>query len=234
MSSNSAGRYAAAFARLAERGEGAFCPFFVLGDPSLDVSIALIEAAVEAGADMIEVGLPFSDPVADGPVIQAAANRALAGGAKPRECLAALGAIRARFPDLPIGVLTYANLVVANGRDDFYAACAAAGVDSVLVADVPAFEAEPFADSARAHGVAPVLIAAPNTPEPTLARVAELSGGYTYCVARAGVTGAGETVRLSHQALLGRLKALGAPPPMIGFGVSEPEHVTAALGEGAA
>jgi tryptophan synthase alpha chain len=135
---------------------------------------------------------------------------------------------------VPVGILTYANLVVGRGRDGFYAACAEAGVDSVLVADVPAFEADPFVADARAHGIDPVMIAAPNTPRPTLARVAELGGGYTYCVARNGVTGAGAELRLGHGALLAELRGLAAPPPVLGFGISRPEHVREALAAGAA
>ena len=235
VTGNAAGeRYARTFARLRAAGEGAFTPFFVLGDPTLEISERLLDAAIEAGADMLEVGLPFSDPVADGPVIQAAAERALAAGSTTAACLALLARVRARHPDIPIGILTYANLVVNKGRDAFYAACADAGVDSVLVADVPAFEAEPFAESARAYGVAPVLIAAPNTPEPTLARIAALGGGYTYCVARAGVTGAESGPQLDHHRLLAGLTGLDAAPAMLGFGVSQPSHVRAALAAGAA
>ena len=172
-------RYAAMFARLAEAREGAFGAFVMLGDPDLRASAAILDALVEAGADMLEVGIPFSDPIADGPVIQAAASRALAAGVRTADCFALLADFRARRPDVPVGILTYANLVVARGREDFYARAAAAGVDSVLVADVPLFEAAPFAASARAQGVDPVLIAAANTPPARLAEIAALGGGYT-------------------------------------------------------
>ncbi len=172
-------RYPAMFDRLSRIGEGAFGAFVMLGDPDLDRSAALLDALVEAGADMLEVGIPFSDPVADGPTIQAAATRALARGVTPPACFELLGAFRQRHRDMPVGILTYANLVVARGRDAFYRAAAEAGVDSVLVADVPAREAEPFVEAARTHAVDPVLIAAPNTPEPVLQRVAALGSGYT-------------------------------------------------------
>lgn len=226
-------RYAAMFERLAGRGEGAFGAFVMLGDPDLATSAAILDALVEGGADMIEVGIPFSDPIADGPVIQAAADRALAAGVTPAACFRLLGDFRARHPQLPVGILTYANLVVARGRDAFYAAAAEAGVDSVLVADVPVFEAPPFVEAARARGIAPVLIAAQNTPPATLRRVAALGEGYTYCLARAGVTGAGEEVSFDHRAMLSALAAAGAPPPVFGFGISKPEHVRAALAAGA-
>lgn len=225
-------RYADMFGRLGNRG--AFGAFVMLGDPDLASSAAILDALAEGGADMIEVGIPFSDPVADGPVIQAAADRALAAGVTPADCFALLAQFRARYPDVPVGILTYANIVVARGRDAFYRAAADAGVDSVLVADVPAFEAEPFAAAARAAGVDPVLIAAPNTPAETVARIASLGDGYTYCVARAGVTGAGDEVKLAHQPLFDLLRDAGAPPPVLGFGISTPAHVRTALQSGAA
>ena len=225
-------RYGAMFARLGN--QGAFGAFVMLGDPDLATSARILDALVEGGADMIEVGIPFSDPLADGPTIQAAAERAIAAGVTPADCFRLLRDFRARHPDVPVGVLTYANLVLARGRDDFYRQCAEAGVDSVLVADVPAFEAEPFATAARSHGVEPVLIAATNTPRDTLARVAKLGGGYTYCVARAGVTGAETEMKLDHGALFETLAEEGAPPPVLGFGISKPEHVRAALAAGAA
>ncbi|HEX8655044.1 MAG TPA: tryptophan synthase subunit alpha [Allosphingosinicella sp.] len=227
-------RYAAMFARLAADGEGAFGAFAMLGDPDLGTSALILDALVEGGADMLEVGIPFSDPIADGPVIQAAADRALAAGVRPADCFRLLAEFRSRHPDLPVGILTYANLVLARGRDAFYRAAAEAGVDSVLVADVPALEAKPFVETARAHGVAPVLIAARNTPSATLRRIAALGQGYTYCLARAGVTGAGEAVTLDHGEMLGALRRNLAPPPVFGFGISKPEHVAAALAAGAA
>jgi tryptophan synthase alpha chain len=189
---------------------------------------------VAGGADMIEVGIPFSDPIADGPVIQAASVRALAAGVTPAACFELLAAFRARHPRIPVGLLTYANLVLARGREAFYRRCATAGIDSVLVADVPAREAEPFAGAARDHGIAPVLIAAANTPAATLERVAEFCEGYVYCVSRAGVTGADREMDQGHERLFAALAAAGAPPPVLGFGISRPDHVRAALAAGAA
>jgi tryptophan synthase alpha chain len=206
----------------------------MLGDPTPEATGAMLDALVEGGADMIEVGIPFSDPIADGPTIQAAADRALQAGTTPAVCFELLRAFRARHPDVPVGVLTYANLVLARGRDAFYRAAAEAGVDSILVADAPVLEAEPFAAAARAHGIDAVMIAAPNTPEPTLARIAELGSGYTYCVARAGVTGTETEMQLNHGGLLDALRRFGAPPPVLGFGISTPAHVRAALDAGAA
>lgn len=222
-------RYAALF----RRGEGAFGAFAMLGDPDPRASAAVLDALVEGGADMIEVGIPFSDPVADGPVIQAAAVRALAAGTRTADCFRLLAGFRERHAQVPVGILTYANVVAARGLNAFYAAAAEAGVDSVLVADVPLLEAGPFLAAARAAGVAPVLIAAPNTPAARLKRIAAEGEGYTYCVARAGVTGADDEVRFAGP-VLSALKEAGAPPPILGFGISRPEHVRSALAAGAA
>jgi tryptophan synthase alpha chain len=220
------------FERLRERGEGALGAFVMLGDPDPATGAAILDSLVEGGADMIEVGIPFSDPVADGPVIQAAAVRALAGGIRTADCFRLLGEFRARHRDVPVGILTYANLVMARGREAFYRAAADAGVDSVLVADVPLIEADPFLCAARAAGIAPVLIAAPNTPHERLGRIAAEGEGYTYCVARAGVTGADAEVRFAGE-VIAALKEAGAPPPVLGFGISDPEHVRLALRAGA-
>lgn len=227
-------RYAAMFERLRARGEGAFGAFVMLGDPDLAGSADSLDALVVAGADMLEVGIPFSDPVADGPVVQGAAERALRAGVRPRDCFDLLAAFRRRHPDVPVGILTYANIVLAPGRDAFYRAAATAGVDSVLVADVPSLEAEPYATAAVEAGVAPVLIAAPNTPRPALERIAALGRGYTYCVARSGVTGADRPMEMDHADLFAALADLDAPPPVMGFGISTPGHVRQALGAGAA
>jgi tryptophan synthase alpha chain len=221
-------RYANMFERL--NGEGAFGAFLMLGDPDLQTSAELLDALVEGGADMIEVGIPFSDPVADGPVIQAAAQRALAAGVRVSDCLELLAGFRARHPTVPVGILTYANIVVS--RAGFMREAAQAGADSLLIADVPALEAEPFVARMEQAGIEPVLIAAPNTPEPTLQRIAQLSRAYTYCVSRVGITGTHAGGQFD-AGLIDRLRRAGAPPPVFGFGISRPEHVRAALSAGA-
>jgi tryptophan synthase alpha chain len=167
-------------------------------------------------------------------VNQAAARRALAAGVRTRDCWTLLAEVRAAAPALPIGLLVYANLVVRRGLDDFYGEAASAGVDAVLVADVPTLEADPFVASALGHGIDPVLIAPPNAGPERLAAVARLSRGYTYVVTRPGVTGVDGVLRGGQRELLERLRALGAPPPLLGFGISRPEHVRQALEQGAA
>jgi tryptophan synthase alpha chain len=221
-------RYAAMFERL--NGTGAFGAFLMLGDPDLQTSASLLDAVVEGGADMIEVGIPFSDPVADGPVIQAAAQRALSSGVRVGDCFDLIAAFRARHPDLPIGILTYANIAVA--RVGFMRDAAEAGADSLLIADVPSLEAEPYALEMKQAGIEPVLIAAANTPDATLKRIASMSQAYTYCVSRAGITGTHAGGQFD-SGLVQRLNAAGAPPPVFGFGISTPDHVRAALATGA-
>ena len=221
-------RYAAMFERL--NGTGAFGAFLMLGDPNLETGAKLLDAVVDGGADMIEVGIPFSDPVADGPVIQAAAQRALAADVRVGDCFDLIARFRQRHPHVPVGILTYANIVSA--RTGFMRDAAEAGADSLLIADVPALEAEPFVRDMEQAGIEPVLIAAANTPEPTLRRIAALSKAYTYCVSRTGITGTHAGGQFD-AALIQRLTAAGAPPPVFGFGISAPEHVRAALAAGA-
>lgn len=223
-------RYAAMFARRRH----AFGAFLMLGDPDLATSAAMLDAAVEGGADFLEVGIPFSDPVADGPVIQAASVRALAAGVRTDDCLSLVAGVRARHPDVPIGILTYANIVLARGAGQFSGELAKAGADSLLVADVPSLEIAPWAQSMRRGGIAPVMIAAPNTSEAALETVAREGRGYTYCVARKGVTGAKSDMQLDHDTLFAKLAALGAPPPVLGFGISTRAQVEAAFAAGAA
>lgn len=227
-------RYARMFGRAAEAGEGVFGAFVMLGDPDLGTSAEILESLVESGADMLEVGIPFSDPVADGPVIQAAAERALRSGVRTADCLQMVAEFRRRHAAIPLGILTYANIVAARGIDRFAGELAAAGADSLLVADVPSLETEPYARAARAAGIDLVMIAAPNTPGPALERIARLSSGYTYCVARPGVTGASDRLALDHGKLFDALRHFGAPPPVLGFGISSPEQVRAVIAAGAA
>lgn len=227
-------RYATTFAALNQRQEGAFVPFVTLGDPTPEQSIAVIKTLIDAGADALELGMPFSDPVADGPMIQRANIRALAAGTKFKDCVHILTEIRAYAPDIPIGLLLYANLVWAQGIDNFYQKMAAIGVDSVLLADVPLREGARFADVAKQHGIQPIFIAPPDASEATLAKVAALSEGYVYLLSRAGVTGVSQQLAVPASTLLESLKAHGSAPPLLGFGIAEPAHVTAAIAAGAA
>ena len=227
-------RYAELFAHLAAKNEGAFVPFVTLGDPNRELSLQIIDALVAGGADALELGIPFSDPLADGPTIQDATSRALNAGTTPDSCFEMLAAIRAKYPSLPIGLLLYANLVYAKGIDTFYQRAAASGVDSVLVADVPVEMSAPYKAAADKAGVAAIFIAPPNADDATLQKVAELGAGYTYLLSRAGVTGTETRAGKPVGHLIEALIKFQAAPSLLGFGISEPAQVKEAIASGAA
>ncbi len=226
-------RYQTLFERLKNAGEGAFVPFVTLGDPDLDSSFDIVKTLIDAGADALELGFPFSDPIADGPVIQAANIRALDHHTTTAQCFELLKRIRNYNADIPIGLLLYSNLVMHRGLDEFYATAKAAGVDSVLVADVPTRESKPFTEAAAKHDIAPIFIAAPNSPASTLQAVAQCGQGYTYLLSRSGVTGTESVAEMPAQSLIEQLNGFGAPPTLLGFGISTPAHVKSALESGA-
>jgi len=230
-------RYAEMFERLRAADEGAFVPYLTLGDPSPSRSIELARRLLEGGgrgADALELGIPFSDPIADGPAIQASAQRAIGGGTTPELALETAAAIRDEHPQVPLGLLVYSNLAVRHGVESFFGRVAGAGFDSVLVADLPAMEAEPFHRAATSVGLDFVLIVPPNASEETLRSAAERTSGYVYVVTREGPTGAERAARAAGHPHFEALRRRGAPPALVGFGVSEPRHVEEALRAGAA
>ncbi|TKI08131.1 tryptophan synthase subunit alpha [Martelella alba] len=227
-------RYEQMFAALQRRQEGAFVPFVTLGDPNPGQSLAIIETLIEAGADALELSIPFSDPLADGPTIQNANLRAFSAGVTPDHCFDILTAVRGKYPAIPIGLLMYANLVFNKSIDTFYARCAQAGVDSVLVADVPIEESLPFRSAALRHGIAPIFICPPNADNGLLREIASHGRAYTYLLSRAGVTGSENRAHTPLEHLVNTLKEYHAAPALQGFGISEPGQVRAALAAGAA
>lgn len=227
-------RYESMFDRLARAGEGAFVPFVTLGDPDPQLSLEIIDNLIASGADALELGIPFSDPLADGPTIQGATIRALDSGTTPSICFDMLASIRRRHPDIPLGLLLYANLVFAAGVEQFYQKCAAAGVDSVLIADLPVEMCDIVVQAAADSAVASIYVAPPNSDQATIEQIAARSSGYTYLLSRAGVTGADREAGAPLQTLIEQLKYSDAPPALLGFGISRPEQVKAALSAGAA
>ena len=227
-------RYQKLFSSLEAKRQGAFVPFVVLGDPNKNVSLEAIEALIAGGADALELGFPFSDPLADGPTIQEADNRALAAGTRIDDCFALIAEIRRRHAELPIGLLVYANLVVRRGEEKFFRDALAAGADSLLIADVPVEMSAPFREISAKTGLPLVFIAPPNADEETLKAVAKFGNGYTYLLSRAGVTGAESRAGMPIDHVLSTLKKFGAPPPVLGFGISEPAQVRAAMDAGTA
>ena len=224
-------RYDTMFARLNEKKRVAWIPFVMLGFPTLEKSYEYIELLIREGADALEIGIPFSDPVADGTVIQNAARIALEQGVTVADCLALLGRIRSNYPDTPMGLLLYANLVYKPGIEHFFKELGELGVDSALIADSPISEGARFAIPAKENNVAPVFIAPPNATEQTIRNLVELCEGYTYVVSRPGVTGNHVDVEYPLE-VLSLLRELKAPPAVLGFGISQPEHVTNAVAAG--
>ncbi len=218
-------RYQQLFNRLATQNEGAFVPFVVLGDPTYELSKQILITLIESGADALEVSIPFSDPLADGPEIQGAVLRAIGNGMSVQKSFQLLAEIRALYPEIPIGLLMYANLIHAAGIDHFYQQCAEVGIDSVLVADLPLRESSTFKAAAKRHQIAPIFICPPDATEETFAGIATEGEGYTYLVSRAGVTGVAQ--KLENNSLndnIAKLKAVGAPPIVQGFGIASPEQ----------
>lgn len=226
-------RYQSMFGQLQQQQQGAFVPFVTIGDPNPQQSLDNIKALIDAGADALELGLPFSDPVADGPVIQRANLRALEAGTSFSNVLTILHAVREYAPDIPIGLLVYANLVFSKGINEFYQQVHEAGVDSVLIADLPTKEAERFAQFARQHEIAPVFICPPDASAELIERVAKQSQGYVYLLSRAGVTGTDVQMQAPASELIERLQSAGSAPVLLGFGISKPEHVSNTIKAGA-
>lgn len=228
-------RYEDLFQRLDAANEGAFVPFLMLGDPDPESSFEIIRATVEAGADALELGVPFSDPVADGPTIQKSHIRALDGGATVDGSLALIRRIRDTWPELPIGMLIYGNVPFTRGIERFYTEFQEAGADSILLPDVPVREGRPFAEAARAAGVDPIFIAPAQASETTLTGVAAQSGGYIYAVSRHGVTGTERESSTTGLAdVVANVERFGGAPILLGFGISTPQHVADAIAAGAA
>lgn len=228
-------RYETLFSTLAARGEGAFVPFIMLSDPDPETALTIVRAAVAGGADALELGVPFSDPVADGPTIQASHIRALAGGATVDSAIEQIRQIRSEFPDLPIGMLIYGNVPFTRGLETFYSEFHEAGADSILLPDVPVREGAPFVAAADKAGIDPIFIAPAQASEKTLEGVAKYSKGYIYAISRDGVTGTekeSETRGLAD--VVDNVKRFGGAPILLGFGISTPQHVADAIAAGAA
>lgn len=204
------------------------------GDPDPKSFLVNSTALIEGGADIVEVGIPFSDPIADGPVIQASSMRALSQGATPIAILHAIGELSAQFP-VPFVVLSYYNPILAMGLDRFLNKASESGVDGIVVPDLPVEESDEFRNMALRHNIANVCLAAPNTSKPRLQTILDKSKGFLYLVSLYGVTGPRDT--LSPQALeaVKRVKSLakGKIPVSAGFGISRPEHVSAIIKSGA-
>ena len=218
---------AAAFARAREAGRTALLPYVMAGYPDVATSEALAVALGEAGADLLELGVPFSDPMADGATIQAASQRALEGGMTPEGALALAGRIHARIAT-PLLLMTYYNPIFSSGVEAFCEQAVQAGVAGLIVPDLPPEEAEPLEMAARTRGIALIYLVTPTSPDERLAQVAEAakgSGGFLYCVSLSGTTGARASLPEHLAAFIARVRGHSDLPLAVGFGVSRPEHV---------
>lgn len=214
------------FARLRREQRPGLVTYTTAGDPDLPRSGDILRALDRAGADVLEVGVPFSDPLADGPVIQRAAERALAAGSSLRAALDLISSVR---PELtaPVVVFSYANPLVRMGIERFAARAAAAGVDGVLALDLPVEEAGEFREVLASAGLAAIFLLSPTTTDARIRKAAALGSGFLYGISRLGVTGARAEIAPGAEALVRRIRAVTSLPVALGFGISRPEHVAA-------
>ncbi|MFN3416013.1 MAG: tryptophan synthase subunit alpha [Caldimonas sp.] len=224
-------RIAATFARLREQGRKALIPYVTAGDPYADVTPELMLALAEAGADVIELGVPFSDPMADGPVIQRAAERALARGIGLPQVFDQVRAFRARNMHTPVVLMGYANPIERydqrHGDGAFVQAAREAGVDGVLVVDYPPEECEAFAASLKSLGLDPIFLLAPTSTDERMRQVGQVASGYVYYVSLKGVTGAGHLDTAAVAQMLPRIREHVRVPVGVGFGIRDAETARA-------
>lgn len=216
-------RITACFKDLQNRGRKALIPFITAGDPHPRYTVTLMHALVGAGADMIELGVPFSDPMADGPVIQRSSERALAHGVSLRDCLAIVRAFREENKSTPVVLMGYLNPIEIMGYEEFAQAAQAAGVDGVLVVDMPPEEAKGLTDALRAHGLDPVFLLAPTTTEQRIKRICDAASGFVYYVSLKGVTGSDKLDIEAVKERIERIRPHTDLPIGVGFGIKDAE-----------
>lgn len=214
-------RIQSTFARLASEGRKALIPFIHAGDPYPETTVQLMLAMAEAGADVIELGVPFSDPMADGPVIQRAAERALTHGIGLPQVLAYVRAFRERNAATPVVLMGYANPIERYGSERFVRDAKTAGVDGVLVVDYPPEECEAFAAQLRAAELDPIFLLAPTSSEERMARIGKVASGYVYYVSLKGVTGAGHLDTDAVARAIPRIRKHVSVPVGVGFGIRD-------------
>jgi len=224
--------YSEVFAELRVEERAALIPFFVIGDPDFDTSLAIVKTAIDSGADILELGIPFSDPIADGPTIQKADIRAMAGGMTVRKALEFIRKVKS-FKDIPIGLLMYYNLIYQYGTEKFCKDFHQAGVNSILVADLSIDDADEITGLAISSGLDTVFMVTPNTTPDRMKQIAAKTTGFIYTVSLLGVTGSREKISDVVEGLIGKLKKLASVPVCVGFGISTPEHAAAIAKAGA-
>ena len=222
------------FETLRKQGEKALICFVTAGDPTPDATVEIVAALAEAGADAVEIGLPFSDPIADGPTIQAASQRALDSGMSVPKSLEIVRQIRRRTPDLPLILMTYYNPILRYGLERYAADARAAGADAHIVTDLTPEESEDWRRISQANDLDAIFLLAPTSAADRIAVVSQISTGFIYFVSRTGVTGARQDIPVEVADTVAQIKAQTLKPVCVGFGISQPEHVRkiAALSDG--
>ena len=213
------------FAGVRERGRPGLIVFLTAGFPDMEATLELAPALVAAGADAVELGVPFSDPLAEGPVIQQSSFLALQNGVTTADCLAAAATLRGRIPDAPLVLMGYYNPMYSYGVGAFAARCDSAGVDGIIAVDLPGAESGPLAAECDAWGISLIPLLAPTSTEASIAASCRAASGFVYCVSVTGVTGARSEVSRRGLELAGRVRAHTDLPLAVGFGISAPEHV---------
>ena len=200
-------------------------PYICAGHPDLAATPDIVSALIGAGADLVEIGVPFSDPIADGPVIQRATHRALLQGTTPADCLRAARACRDRHPATPFILMGYYNPILRMGLESYTGACAASGVDGLIVPDLPLEECGDLLAACRAHGIDLIPMVAPTSGDERIEALAGVGSGFIYCVSVVGITGARRDLTNEAQSLVERIRQHSDLPVAVGFGISQPEHV---------
>jgi len=224
--------YKQVFSELARQKRPALIPFFVIGDPDFGTALRLVKAAIDAGADILELGIPFSDPIADGPTIQKADIRARKAGMNVHKALDFVRQVK-DYKDIPIGLLMYYNLVYQYGTEKFFADFHRAGGNSVLVADLSIDDADEVTPAARSAGLDTVFMVTPNTDTERMKLIASATTGFIYTVSLLGVTGSREKLSGMAEGLIVKLKKMTGAAVCVGFGISKPEHAAAIARAGA-
>jgi tryptophan synthase alpha chain len=226
---SSSGRISRRFQELSKSGEIALIAYITAGDPSLEATEQIVLSAAEAGADVIELGVPFSDPVADGPTIQRASDRALRAGTSLARVLDLVRRVRAHA-DVPLVLFSYFNPILQMGLENFGKAAQVSGADAVLATDLVVEESDDYRATMHTCGLDAIFLVAPTSTDDRLARIAEISSGFLYLISRTGVTGAREALPEGLPDLARRVRSFTKLPLAVGFGISQPEHVSSLRG----
>lgn len=225
----------AKFRSLKRRNEGALIAYITCGDPTIDHTLRIVEALIDSGIDMLELGIPFSDPIADGPTIQCSTTRALKAGVKPYKVLEVAGKIRAMRKDIPVILLTYYNIVFRMGIEKFFNLASENDVSGVIVPDIPIDESSEYRAVASRYDIDTIFLAAPSTSDERLKRIIEYSSGFVYLVSLFGITGVREKLRKESISFIRRAASISNEriPIAVGFGISKPSHVKSVIDNGA-